>query len=179
MNKNYLQIVTTPRAEECIAKTWWESESSILQTTFQYPKKRSSQTAGNLEEHINKEFGIDNPFYRIIISEIDMVLEDKNRIHSIEIRTNPKNWLHVSLPTLPSNITSVWTTFKVDYDVNQIATVSVPVEILWDAQTCQVAFRFNGNSKHCQWNALADKVAVGHDNHGILYELRFADVIMA
>ncbi|MGH2610894.1 MAG: hypothetical protein ACRDHF_17570, partial [Tepidiformaceae bacterium] len=76
----------------------------------------------------------------------------------------------------PLAASAAWIEFQVDYDSNQIATLDLPVKILWDRNSSQPAFRFSCRGPVSYSLAVADTVAVGLDGDFVLCEFRFTEV---
>lgn len=168
-------VLPRSRTELCRASTSWDPESGVLETVFAYPQ-RPTASSSSLRDRIDQTVGIPLQRRRVVLGEVDVLLEERDRLESIQLRTQPAEWEQVSLARLPPGASEVWIEFRVDYDQNQIASLDLPVRILWDKDSSQVAFRFPCESLVRHVLALADTVAVGLDDDFALCEFRFSDV---
>ncbi|MEI7867088.1 MAG: hypothetical protein WCI11_04285 [Candidatus Methylumidiphilus sp.] len=129
-----------------------------------------------LSEKIAQDFGIEQGDYRLILGEMDILLDFKKRITSLEIRTNPLTWQPCSLLPIPCEPDAVFVNFVVDYDENCIASYDLPIRIMQDLSRHELSFGF-GDFATSRWAVIADNLAVGMtaDNH--LNEFRLSDFI--
>jgi hypothetical protein len=144
-----------------------------LRTAFSYADA-ALEPFPNLSERIERHFGIRDLAYRVILGELDILLRDGGRWESMEIRTNPSEWLHVSLPDLDEKAANVWAEFQLTFDENSIASLNEVVVVpAWDVKRRRLSLRLNSDlSSSATWSALADTVAIGVDEAGRLTELR-------
>lgn len=175
MHQTPPRLLPRTRTEPCRASTSWDPESGVLETAFTYPQRPTASSA-SLRERIDQTVGIQPQRYRVVLGDVDILLQEKDRLESIQVRTQPAEWEEVSLARVPAGATDVWIEFRVDYDRNQIASLHLPVRILWDENSFQLAFRFPCRGSVSYSLAVADTVAVGLDDDFVLCELRFRDV---
>jgi hypothetical protein len=149
------QLNLSPREVEGRATTHWDAESLILRTKFEYGEPAV------------------RPTYRVILGGLDILLGDRGRWQSLEIRTNPADWLDASLPDLSPAAPQVWAEFRLAFDENNIATVRDALVVpVWDERARRVALRLERARPSVAWSALADTVALGLDAQGRLSEVR-------
>ncbi len=172
------RLTLAPRQEPCRARTWWDRESAVLRTTFTYPQRPTPEPEP-LANRIDRQLGISARPYRVLLGSLDLLLEDRRRPDSLELRTNPAHWQRADLPDLPDKLDDVWAELHVDYDTNQIASLDLPLTLMWDSAGRRLALRFDPALVLARWYALADTVALGVTADDRLCELRLHAVAQA
>lgn len=97
------RIVTAPRAESASAKTVWDGDSAILQTTFEYPPVPSAPAPKILRDQLDQRFGMRGRTPRVVLGDLDIAYRDAQRIESIEIRTAVDSWQRGSVDEVPAD----------------------------------------------------------------------------
>jgi hypothetical protein len=169
------RITTNPREQACQALTYWDASTAVLQTSFAYPEPTPVRTPP-LRERIDHSLGIQPPSHRVVLGPVDIILDGANRLELIETRTSPAQWRKETLPGPLRKFPWVWIDFQVEYDINYIATLDVPVTILWDPSGEHLLFRFHPPSTKVQRYAVANTVTVGVEQDGTLSEFGFQNI---
>ena len=167
------RVTLTPRFDSCHSLVKWDNESLILTLSFCYQDDSESKI-NNLARTIDEHLGIGKRDFKIILGDMDILLDTNQHIRSLEIRTNPSSWLHVSLSTIPDDLNSVFPRFQVEYDENNIVSYNVPIQIIQDIPQRQLSF-FWGDHVSSQWVNIADGVVLGLTLDFFLSELRLLD----
>jgi hypothetical protein len=167
----------TPREEVCVARTRWDAESSLLCCDFDYPGARRPATT--LRDHIDDGLGLGAELRRIVLGELDLVIQAPHRASSLELYTNPDRWCRRQATALPPDRPPIMADFAVTYDVNGIASFELPLEFLRDDTGRQLTLRLiTAPAPELRWFELADTVAAGLDPRDRLVELRLTGVAL-
>jgi hypothetical protein len=161
------------RMEQCESRLRWDGDSLTLSCALAYARKYGPPN-NNLAKEINHLFDIPDHQYRIILGDMDILINSELRIESFEIRTNPADWEPLPLQSLPSKLDNVFVSFLTDYDLNHIASYDVSIRIVWDTSQRQVGFLF-GDHASSQWVRVADNIVIGLTLDNYLSELRLTD----
>jgi hypothetical protein len=165
-----------PRTAPCHAITAWHSESALLVCSFEYSAEPARAPA-TLVKHIDAALGISAIPPRVLLGDVDLIWQDAERLHSIELRTGQPQWERSSLPLPSEGCDESSMTFGLEFDVNRIASVEAEVRVLWDVAAARLGLRFgNEEPENGRWFAIADTVFVCVEDAQTLIEIRFADV---
>lgn len=164
------QIRFLHRSEPQQAEVRWDPESFVLSALIGTGMVRLEPLS--IADQMNRHLGIAPDAPRIVIGDLDILLDAKGHIRTVEIRTNPQLWTRRRLRALPEDLEPVWAEFSATYDENRIAIYSLPVEIIVDGQHISLSF---GSGTAERWGALASNVVLGTTDNGHLRELRFTD----
>jgi hypothetical protein len=165
------EVVFEPRHEPQKALVRWEPDSLVLSIVF---VTVAGLNRSNLREDIDRQLGIRAPERRIVLGDLDVLLDPSGHIKAMEIRTNPRYWQRASLPPLSGAASPVHAQLRAAYDANGVASFPDEVEIALDPKTHTVRCRFKARDVS-QWGALTDNIIVGVDADGRWSELRVAD----
>jgi hypothetical protein len=163
-------VVAEPRAVACEASVLWDDESSVLSLSIncQLPLANMPEsTAGE----INRLLHIEDASYRIVVGNIDMLLDTTRRLVSLDIRTNPRNWRHESLIPMMGEPTRAFLRFLADFDENNIASCDIPVTVLRDPSCNELSLRL-GEYAASKWILVAEGLVAGLTLDDHLCELR-------
>ena len=144
----------------------WDPESFVLSAVISSDVTRFEPST--LADQINRNLGIGPEERRLVIGDLDILLDSKGRMRTFEIRSNPARWTQRHLPALPAS-EPVSAEISASYDENWIARLSLPVQITVDGDTLSLSF--GSEAEH--WGAIASNAAVGVDQDGQLCEFRF------
>lgn len=164
------QVFFVHRAEPQHAVVEWDPDSFVLSAVLASNVTRFEPST--LADQINRHLGIGPDEPRIVIGDLDILLDSKGHMRTCEIRTNPKRWVQRQMRPLPPNTEPVWAEFSTTYDKNRVARHSVPVEIAEDGTNLSLLF---GAEPPGRWGAIASNAVVGVTQDGHLCELRFMD----
>jgi hypothetical protein len=129
----------------------------------------------NLSAQIESLQGIRQRNHRIVLGDLDILVDMEERVRSLEIRTNPRRWGVASLPSLPDALDAVFLRLLVSYDTNGIAIYNVPITVTCDPSLNEVRFAF-GEYVSSRWFSAADGLVIGTTLDDYLSELRFSGV---
>jgi hypothetical protein len=172
MSKAGPQLTLSPRQVEARATTRWDAESRTLRTELTYASP-PARPFPSISERLDRELGVRTPTYRVILGELEVVLRDGGRWESLEIRTNPDDWVDASLPDVSGGAPPVWAEFRLAFDDNNVAAArDATVVPVWDGRERRLSLRLELSRPSVTWSALADTVTVGVDDQGRLSEVR-------
>lgn len=174
MTINPLHLVLRPRDTECRSHIVWDRDALILSSTFTYSDENADPHNLKLSDRIDRDFGIEGGSYRLILGEMDILLDSNMRIRSMEIRTNPSMWQRGSLLPFPIRPDAVFVDFAVEYDENRIASYEFPIQIVQDQARHELNFSF-GDYTSSHWAAGADSFIIGMTADCYLSEFRLID----
>lgn len=162
-----------PRHTDCRSCVFWDETSSVLSLSLGYAI-RPSEPVVSMVDALDKQLGIRENEYRVVLGALDILLDKEQRMVSFEIRTNPTNWRPAALPPVSGGRDPIFLAFLLDFDDNNIASYDLQVEILQEASRKELSLRFNGYVA-AKWVAVADGFFAGltWDDH--LSELRLTD----
>jgi hypothetical protein len=168
------RILLEPRHTTCASRLRWDQESLLLSLSLTYEDGKPTSDGPKLADTIDKHLGIGQSDYRVILGDMDILLNPGQRMKSLELRSNPSAWQPASLLPVPGNSRAVFLRFAVNYDTNGIASYRVPVRVLRDLSRRELSFVF-ADFAASQWAVLADELAVGFTGDLYLSELRVLD----
>lgn len=175
MNTHSPRLIFRPRHTECRSHVHWDQDSLVLSVSLTYLDTDNQAQNLKLADRLDQDFGIEQGGYRLILGEMDMLLDSGKRIKSLEIRTNPLTWQLCSVRPIPSEPHAVLVDFVVDYDENGIASYKVPVRIIRDVSRRELSFSFE-NLAASYWALIADNLIIGATLDNYLSEIRLIDV---
>ena len=170
------RLIAAPRVEKCCARTVWQGESALLQTTFDYAQPTRAGDLGTLRQRLDRNFGIVSAVPRLIVGDVEVAYRDERALESIELRTAPRSWQRGPVDDVPADAHMVWVTFDVPYDQNGIFSLDVPVSLRWDALQERLALLFAPGHSARHWYKPADTISVATADDGTLVEMRFSAV---
>jgi hypothetical protein len=176
MSSSGVHVKLQPRTAPCHAVTAWHSEAALLVCSFEYGAELARPRA-TIAERIDAALGISTTPPRALLGDLEVTWHDESRLHSIELRTGQTQWERSSLAIPSEGVEQSSMTFRLEYDVNRIASVDLEVRVLWDVAEGRLGLRFGkAEPKNPRWLTVADTVFVCVDDVQTLIELRFADV---
>lgn len=171
MNTKPPRIILKPRHSECKSHINWDQDSLTLSLLLNYLDKGTGVQNLKLSGKLDQDFGIEQGDYRLILGEIDILLNSNKRIKSFETRTNPLAWQSCTLLPAPNTLEAVFIDFVVDYDENRIASYDLPIRIMQDISRRELTFSF-GDFATSRWALIADGFVVGMTIDHYLTEFR-------
>lgn len=174
MNTKPPRIILEPRHTKCKSHINWDQDSLTLSLLITYLDKDTKLQNLKLSEKLDQDFIIEQGDYRLILGEMDILLDSNKRIKSLEIRTNPLSWRSCSLLPTPSILEAVFLDFVVDYDENRVASYDLPIRIMQDLSRRELTFSF-GDFATSRWALVADSFVVGMTIDHYLSEFRLVD----
>jgi hypothetical protein len=176
MSRSGVPVELRPRTLACHAVTAWHSDSALLVCSFEY-SAGTARAPSTVAERIDAALGISTAAPRVLLGDVDVTWQDDSRLHSIELRTGRGEWESASLGTPTEGLEDSSMTFRLDYDINRVASIELEVRVLWDATRSSIALRFgNAVPANGRWVAIADTVFVCVDDEQRLVEIQFENV---
>jgi hypothetical protein len=167
------KVVLTSRVIDCHAATRWDPDSNVL-TSAITDLPLSAKPEPTLGAAIDARFGIDGS-HRLVIGELDIMLDAVGRLRSIEMYTSPVTWERAAFEAPQQHAEYVWMAFDVSYDTNRLGHVETPTHVSWDGSQ-QVVIRVGAPRQLARRVALADTLFAGIDVDATLLELHFQAV---
>jgi hypothetical protein len=171
MNIEPIRVKPMPGYSQCKKIINWDQDSLTLSVLFTYSANETSQSDMSLSDRLSQEFGIGQGDYRLVIGDMDLLLDRNKRIESLEIRTNPVTWESCELLPVSGKQEAMNIDFIVDYDENRIASYDLPIRIIRDHSMGVLSFCFGGYTSS-QWSCIADGFIVGMTADHYLSEFR-------
>lgn len=174
MNIEPIRVKPAPRSSKGRAIINWDQDSLTVSVQFSYSANETSQSDLTLSDRLSQEFSIEQGDYRLVIGDMDVLLDQNRRIQSLEIRTNPVTWESCELLPMSGKQEAINIDFIVDYDENRIASYDLPIRIMRDQSMRALSFCF-GDYSSSQWSSIADGFIVGMTADHYLSEFRLLD----
>jgi len=114
-----------------------------------------------LVARINESLHIKPREFRVVLGDIDILLDEDRQPKSIEVYTNPAQWKICAIVNGPTAGEDEKLDLEVDYDKNNIASIDVPVSIEHDSIRKKLLFRFGSTVN--TWHRLANGLLIGLD----------------
>jgi hypothetical protein len=130
-----------------------------------------------LAGQINAAVGIQPRYHRLLLGDMDILMDPDEHVRSLQIRTNPRRWVSERLPHLVKPLEAVSLRFLVNYDTNGVASYPVTIQITRDPAQADLRFTF-GDYKSSRWFAIADGLVVGTTVDQYLSEIRVGGSIV-
>ena len=170
-----ITVYTLPRDIECNNITTWDEESFGLTTTFVCPRYKGTNKSV-IQTAINESAGVRNLNYTLYLGGIKILLNEYKHLALLETRTNKNRWKRSDISQLPPSIGKVWPDFRVVFDDNQIASVNLEYEIVFDEAQKTLAFSFVNEQLIVNWVELAEHCFIALDGNYHLKELRLTNI---
>jgi hypothetical protein len=172
------RIVLEPRHTRCTSQGHWDEESLLVSVTLDYEDRKEPAKKVRLADTIDEDLGIGQRGFRVVLGDMDILLDSNGRMRSLELRKSPNGWEPFSLRAVPRDLQAAFVRFMVNYDANSIASYRVPIRVLKDRSRREVAFAF-ADFAASHWAAIADHLLVGLTADGYLSEFRVLDTDLA
>lgn len=139
-----------------VAVARWDRESSTLTCTVAPAAEPAADAS--LRARVDAALHVEEAAHRVVIGEVDVLLDAADRPASIEVYTSPAQWKRVAAAAEgPAEAAEV--TLAADWDANGIASVEADVTIEHDAAGGTVTLRCGGEVT--RWLAAAEGLLVG------------------
>jgi hypothetical protein len=132
----------------------------------------------SLADQINAQLGILAPHGRIVIGDLDVLVDAESRLTSMEIRTNPQTWKAEAIEAPQATLAPASMRFLSAFDENQIARHDLTVQISQDQARKVVRFNL-GRDAPSKWGRLASDVVVGLTVDGYLTQVQLLNFVVA
>src|SRR5262249_12785557 len=136
----------------------WDRQAHIWTAVFSYPP---AEPDFPLREDIEETVGIVQRGYLIQAGPLEISLDSRKRIATMELRTNPAEWTRGIVQQPNSGLRDASIEILTEYDSNGIASIPVDVWVTWDDIGSRLSFRFRGDDDVEQWYCLGTDTAVG------------------
>ena len=167
MNATLPQVTLEAGALPGLSVIHWDDESMVLSVSL----LSEAPPVASMADQIDLNLGIRAPYGRVVIGDLDVLVDSEGRIVSMEIRTNPAAWSDEAIPASSDSFPTVSMRFPDDFDDNQIARYDVPVRLSQDRSRRVVRLRL-GEGASSQWARLASDVIIGVTAQAYLSEVR-------
>lgn len=160
-------LIATPIPALYACRVIWDEESKTISAKVD----RQATAPHNLARHIERTLFEIDADRRLMLGDLDILLDGESRFNALEIRIGPRaSWQQRPIPAPLSIDNPADIAFDVDFDTNGIAVVETSVGTFFDAATGTLCFQIKGASaeRHLQ---LADKLCFGVDGDGRLTEI--------
>lgn len=173
MTQQTTRVCVDKRLSECLSIVAWDRESSILSISLSYGQGVKTQPR-TLADEIGDQLGMAESNYRLVVGNVDILLDNERRMVSLDIRTNPRDWQSNPLAPITNGSQTAFVRYLADYDKNGIASIDASVRICHDLSSNQLAIQF-GDCESEKWVRVADSIAAGLTLNNYLSELRLLD----
>ena len=167
-------VHTEAPTERRVATSRWDRESSTFSCAIAPATEAAAD--GSLRARVDAALHVEAPARRVVIGEVDVLLDAADRPASIEVYTNPAQWKRVAAGAV-GTVEAAEVTLAADWDANGIASVEADVVIEHDAAGGTVTLRFGGDAK--RWVGGAEGVLFGVGEDDALVAVRCAGVAVA
>ena len=173
MTDSAVRVRTEETTKRRVAEARWHRESSTFTCTISPADHPSAEPS--LRERVDTALGIEAPVRRVILGDIDVLLDDADRPASIELYTNPARWKRAPAEDIgPLKAADV--KLEATWDENGIASQSAPVTIEYDAARTTVTLRLGAPA--LRWVTAAEGMLIGIGERDRVAGLRFESVKM-
>lgn len=162
----------------CASIVDWDQESFVLSLSVCCDKGNGLGRDERLSDVLNAQFGIGQDEYRLLLGEMDVLLDCNRRISSFEMRTNPSGWRHCSLSPVSDDLPLMSVGFLAEFDENRISSHDLTVQIVIDPSRRELVFCFGGFVTHRRV-LVANDFVVGMTFDNYLSEFRLLNFVHA
>ena len=170
MNVALPQVNLEPSERLGLSVIRWDDESLVLSVSL----LTEPAPTRSMADLIDIGLGIQPAFGRVVMGDLDVLVDAQGRIVSMEIRTNPATWSDEAISSLLEPLPPVSIRFSVAFDENEIARYDLSVRISRDRANRIVRLRLSDGTP-TRWARLANDVIVGITTQGHLGEVRLLD----
>jgi hypothetical protein len=149
-------VRTEALTERRVAASRWDRESSTFSCAIAPATEAAAD--GSLRAKVDAALHVEAPARRVVIGEVDVLLDAAGRPASIELYTSPAQWRPVTAGATGA-VEAAEVTLEASWDANGIASVEAEVAVEHDAAGGTVTLRFGGEAK--RWVAAAEGVLFG------------------
>jgi hypothetical protein len=176
MTRQHLpMLIATPmgRAPRCLVS--WDQDSHVVSARV----LREPAEPANLAGHINSALIQAEPERRLMVGDLDLLLDRQGLLTSLEIRVGPRaSWHALALPSIVNAQGPVDIAFDTVFDDNGVAVVETNVMVAFDSVASEFALRIEGMAS-TNYFQLSNEVQFGTDIHGRLTEIRIGSGVVA
>jgi hypothetical protein len=148
----------------------WDEASQTISATVE----RQPTAPPSLAQHIERTLFEMDAERRLVLGDLDILLDRENRFNALHIRIGPRaSWPQQPIASPLSNDGPADVAFDVDFDTNGIAVVEATVATCFDAATGTLCFRIK-DTRAVRHLRLADKLSFGVDGDERLAEICLA-----
>jgi hypothetical protein len=171
------QLPVTATSTACASPVtiYWDPEAFVLEFLFAHART-FEKAEDELSRKIDEVAGVQEHGFRISVGDLQIALNPNGRLASVEIRRNPAYWQTAELRPPPPELTEAGLAFHVDYDSNNIASIDMPVDVVWDRDRRQLCLRFGEVREILHWYRLAENAVIGVSVDSMLGDICFSDI---
>lgn len=149
------------------AEAAWCGESHNVSCTLTYPTRLHPEAPSPVRDALDRQFGIHEPVYGIVIDTISLSLDAERRLTEFDMYTNAERWQiqPLSEPTA-TPCAAVW---QGPFDSTGRASEPVVPDAIYDP-AAQVLCLSWGDAD--AWYAIAPSVTLGLNREGYLRQIR-------
>lgn len=169
------KLIVTPIDVALRGHVSWDKESLVVSASV----VREATAPANLAGHIDSTLIQAEAEHRLMVGDLDLLLDRQGRFTSLEIRVGRSaSWHAVRLPPMVNVQGPVDIAFDTVFDDNGIAVLETNVTVSFDSVTSEFGFRIQGTAS-TNYFKLSDDIHFGTDGHGRLTEIRIRSVPIA
>ncbi len=173
------RLILEPNPVKCRTLITWDQDSFVLSwSVVSLNEKKEEVQYLNLSEKLDRKFGIHQDGYRLVLGEMDILLDSDQCMQAVEIRTNPFTWQRDSLRPLSKNPDPARVYLVADYDANRLASYEIPIRITRDVPNQALSFSF-GNFASFNWTMISENFFAGMTLDHYLSEFRLVNLNIA
>lgn len=146
----------------------WDEASQTISATVE----RQPTASASLAQHIERTLFEMDTERRLVLGDLDILLEGENRFNALDMRIGPRaSWRQRPAPAYLSMDGPADIAFDAEFDANGIAVVEATVGAFFDAATGTLCLQIKDASSAVRHLRLADKLSFGVDDDGRLTEI--------
>lgn len=176
MTRQHLPILTaTPIGQTPRCLVSWDQDSHVVSARV----LREPVEPANLAGQINSALIQAEPERRLMVGDLDLLLDRQGLLTSLEIRVGPRaSWHALALPCIVNAQEPVDIVFDTVFDDNGVAVVEANVTVAFDSVASEFALRIGGSAS-TRYLKLSDNIHFGTNTSGRLSEVRIVTASIA
>ncbi len=168
MTRPMLHARMSLQSQRRVAHSCWNGESWTFECTIT-PILPAEPSAPSLAEQLNVALHIRPPVFRLLLGDIDMLLDEDRQPKSIAVYTNPAGWKICDISNPQVGDVDEKIHLEVDIDEHDAVKVDVAVRIEHDPNRQMLLFRWGQAA--AVWHRIADGLCFGLDPESRLTEI--------
>ncbi|RRS03717.1 hypothetical protein EIP75_14100 [Aquabacterium soli] len=168
-------LIATPMGQTPRCLVSWDQDSHVVSARV----LREPVEPANLAGHINSALIQAQPERRLMVGDLDLLLDRQGLLTSLEIRVGPRaSWHALALPSIVNAQGPVDIAFDTLFDNNGIAVLETNVMVAFVSVASEFSFRIDGPAS-TRYLRLADNIYFGTNASGRLSEVRIVTASIA